>query len=99
MRISTVFYTLRQGFGNLFRNKWFTLASIATISACLFLFGLFYAIVTNFQNIVKTAEEGVSVTVFFDEGIDYPRIQEIGEKTGGFGDQFCVGRGSMGNLQ
>lgn len=79
MRISTVFYTLRQGFGNLFRNKWFTLASIATISACLFLFGLFYAIVINFQNIVKTAEEGVSVTVFFDEGIEDSRIQEIGE--------------------
>lgn len=79
MRISTLFYTLRQGFGNLFRNKWFTLASIATISACLFMFGLFFAIVTNFQNIVKTAEEGVSVTVFFDEGIEETRIQEIGE--------------------
>ena len=42
-----------------------SLASIATISACLFLFGLFYAIVANFESIVKTAEEGVSVTVFF----------------------------------
>lgn len=80
MRISTFFYTLRQGFRNLFRNKWFTLASIATISACLFLFGLFYAIVTNFQHIVKTAEEGVSVTVFFDEGIDDTRIQQIGDQ-------------------
>jgi cell division transport system permease protein len=79
MRISTFFYTLGQGFRNLFRNKWFTLASIATISACLFLFGIFYAIVMNFQYIVKTAEEGVSVTVFFDEGIDDTRIQEIGE--------------------
>ena len=69
MRISSFFYTLRQGVRNLFRNKWFTLASIATISACLFLFGLFYAIVINFQHIVKTAEEGVSVTVFFDQGI------------------------------
>ena len=66
MRISTVFYTLRQGFGNLFRNKWFTLASIATISACLFLFGLFYAIVTNFQNIVKTAEGAMADGVALD---------------------------------
>lgn len=80
MRISTFFYTLRQGFRNLFRNKWFTLASIATISACLFLFGLFYAIVTNFQHIVKTAEEGVSVTVFFDEGIEDVKIQQIGDQ-------------------
>ena len=79
MRISTFFYTLKQGFINIFRNKWFTLASIATIGACLFLFGLFYAIIANFQNIVKTAQEGVCVTVFFDEGIAQERIEEIGD--------------------
>lgn len=79
MKINTFFYTLRQGFRNIFRNKLFTLASIATISACLFLFGLFYAIVTNFQHIVRTAEQGVSVTVFFDEGLEDTRIQQIGE--------------------
>ena len=79
MRISTFFYTLRQGVRNLFRNKWFTLASIATISACLFLFGLFYAIVINFQHIVRTAQEGVAVYVFFDDGIEDSRIQQIGE--------------------
>lgn len=79
MRISSFFYTLRQGFRNLFRNKLFTLASIATIGACLFLFGLFYAIVTNFEHIVRTAEEGVSVWVFFDEGLEDIRIQQIGD--------------------
>lgn len=80
MRISTFFYTIKQGFINIFRNKWFSLASIATISACLFLFGLFYSILMNVQNIVKTAQEGVSVTVFFDEGISDDRIQQIGEE-------------------
>ncbi len=79
MRINSFFYTLRQGVRNLFRNKWFTLASIATISACLFLFGLFYAIVTNFQNIVKSAQEGVAVSVLFEEGTTEVRMQEIGE--------------------
>ncbi len=78
MRISTFFYTIRQGIINIFRNKWFSLASIATIGACLFLFGLFYAVISNFQNIVKTAQEGVSVTVFFDEGISQEKIEEIG---------------------
>ena len=63
MRISTFFYTIKQGLINIFRNKWFSLASIATIGACLFLFGVFYAILTNFQYIVKTAQEGVSVTI------------------------------------
>ena len=78
MRISTFFYTIKQGFVNIFRNKWFSLASIATIGACLFLFGMFYSVLANFQNIVKTAQEGVSVTVFFDEGISQEKIEEIG---------------------
>ncbi len=78
MKISTFFYTIQQGFRNLFRNKWYSLASIATISACLFLFGVFYAIVTNFQNMVRGLEENVCVTVFFEEGITDARIEEIG---------------------
>lgn len=79
MRINTLFYSIWQGIRNIFRNKWFTLASVATISACLFLFGLFYAILTNFQYVLKNAEQGVSVSVFFDEGTSDERIKEIGE--------------------
>lgn len=76
---STFFYTLWQGIKNIFRNKLFSLASIATIGSCLFLFGIFYSILVNFQHIVKNAEEGVCVVVFFDEGITDKRIEEIGE--------------------
>lgn len=68
MRISSFFYTVGQGFKSLVRNGWYTMASIATITACLFLFGVFYSVLANFQNIVKQAEEGVSVTVFFKAG-------------------------------
>ena len=68
MRISTLIYTMKQGIINIFRNKWFSLASMATISACLLLFGIFLAIIMNFNSIVKKAEEGVSVTVFFAFG-------------------------------
>lgn len=78
MRFSTLFYTIRQGFANIFRNKWYSMASMATISACLLMFGVFYAIVANFQYMVKTAQEGVAVTVFFDEDISDERMVEIG---------------------
>jgi cell division transport system permease protein len=40
---------------------------------------MFYSILANFQNIVKTAEEGVCVVVFLDEGITQKRIDEIQE--------------------
>lgn len=79
MRFSTLVYTIKQGFANIFRNKWYSLASMATISACLLMFGVFYAIVANFQYMVKTAQEGVAVTVFFDEDISDERMMEIGD--------------------
>jgi len=79
MRISTFFYTIKQGLANIWRNKMFSLASIATMTACIFLFGLFYIIVVNFQSMVRDAEAGVAVTVLFDEGISEERIEEIGE--------------------
>lgn len=79
MRISTFFYAIKQGLRNIWKNKMFSLASIATMTACIFLFGLFFTIVTNFQSMVKDAEEGVAVTVFFEEGISEQKIEEIGE--------------------
>ncbi len=80
MRISTLFYLIKQGMKNIYRNKMFSLASIATMTACIFLFGLFFSLVTNFRHIVKVAEEGVGVTVFFNEGLSESEIQELGKK-------------------
>ena len=84
MRISTFFYTIKQGFRNIFRNKLFSLASIATITACLFMFGIFYSVVVNLQSMVQNAEEGVCVTAFFEAGTDDLTMQEIGQKIAGF---------------
>lgn len=64
---------------NIWKNKMFSLASIATMTACIFLFGIFYMIVTNFQSMVRDVEAGVAVTVLFDAGISEQRIEEIGE--------------------
>jgi cell division transport system permease protein len=57
----------------------FSLASIGTIAACLFLFGIFYFVVANFQYMIKTAETSVGVTVFFDAGISEEQITTIGD--------------------
>lgn len=58
----------------------FSMASIATMSACIFLFGIFFCIVENFQYMVKEAEESVAVTVFFDEGLSQEEMDAIGDK-------------------
>ncbi len=77
MKIRTLAYAIKQGFKSMRRNRMFTLASIGTIMACLFLFGIFYFIIVNFQYMIKTAETNVGVTVFFDEGITEDNINNI----------------------
>lgn len=80
MRFSTLTYNIGQGFKNIWRNKMFSIASMATMAACIFLLGIFYSIGANFRSMVKDAEESVSVTVFFNEGISDDQIKEIGSK-------------------
>lgn len=77
--ISVFVYSVKQGFKSLKKNSMFTLASIGTMAACLFLFGMFYFIVSNFQYMIQEVETSVGVTVFFDEGISQEQIDVIGE--------------------
>ena len=72
-----MFYTLRQGFRNIGRNGLFSLASIGTITTCLFMFGIFYCIVANFQFMVHSAESNVGVSVFFESEVTEEQILDI----------------------
>ena len=80
MKLSSLLYHIQQGLKNIWRNKMFSLASVATMSACIFIFGIFYSLGVNFQQMVKEAEKGVTVTVFFEEGIDQAKIDQIGQQ-------------------
>lgn len=71
---------MKQGVKNIGRNKMFSIASIATMAACIFLFGLFYAIVINLNYIVEKAEEGVAITVFFNDDATQEQKDNIGEQ-------------------
>ncbi|MCI8274799.1 MAG: ABC transporter permease [Lachnospiraceae bacterium] len=79
MRISTLWYCIRQGFHSIRKNKLFSLASVGTMATCIFLFCIFYSIVTNVQFMVRNLENTVGVTVFFDEGLSEEEIRAIGE--------------------
>lgn len=80
MRISTIVYELKQGFKNIARNWMFSLASIVTMAACIFIFGIFYSIVTNVNHIVKGVEEDVPITVLFEENAGDEVIEDVGRR-------------------
>ncbi len=77
MRIKTFFYAIGQSFKNMWRNRGYALASIATITACLFLFGLVLSVVINFYSMMHAAQQDVSVTVFFKEGVTEEEILQL----------------------
>lgn len=77
MRPSTFWYTLKQGFKNIKRNWMFSLASVLTMAACIFLFGIFYSIVNNVNAIAKKVETEVPITVLFVEGTTEEQIMAV----------------------
>lgn len=76
-KISTFFYCILQGLKNIHRNGMFSLASIGTIAASLFLIGIFYFVTANFSHMMQSAESSVGVTVFFEEDITEEEILEL----------------------
>lgn len=62
------------------RNVWFSLASTAIVSACIFLFCVFFSIITNIEYMVTMAETTMGITVFFDEDLSEAEIQALGEQ-------------------
>ena len=79
MRFSTFIYCLKQGLINIRRNFLHSLASAATISACIFLFCLFFAIIGNVRHFAQSAETTVGITVFFDENYTEEQIWQVGD--------------------
>ncbi len=84
MRFGTIRYSVKQGIRNIARNRMFSIASIATMAACIFLFGIFFSIITNFNYIVEKAEEGVAIVVLFDEDATDKQVEKIGNKLRNF---------------
>lgn len=77
-----LWYCFKQGLKNICRNVWFSLASVATISACVFLFCQFFSVNSNIQFIIKNMESTVGITVLFDEGLSETDILALGAAIG-----------------
>lgn len=73
--MDSFWYSVGQGFKNIRRNKMFSIASVLTMTTCLFLFGIMFFLVKNLNFMIREAESNIGVTVFFDEGTTEEEIQ------------------------
>ncbi len=80
MKHNVLGYLLGEGFRNVFNNKKSSGASLAIMCATMLIFGVFFLIVENINNMVTTLEEQQGMQVFIKEDATEAQIEQIGEQ-------------------
>ena len=80
MKYNVVSYLIGEGFRNVFKNKKSTISALTVMCLCMLVFGIFFIIGENINNIMNTIEDAQGMKVFFKTETSEERIQEIGEQ-------------------
>ena len=73
-------YLLGEGFKNVFNNKKSSGASLAIMCATMLIFGVFFVIVQNINNMVKSLEEQQGIQVFIQKDATQEQMDQLGEQ-------------------
>ena len=77
MRPSSIKYYFKEGFTSLLKNRLMTIASIATVSACIFIISFSYCIVSNLQYALRQIEDTVGIAVFLNNELTSEDVERI----------------------
>lgn len=80
MKFRTLRRHVREGFKNIFRNGWMTVASIGAVTMTLMLVGVFLALLLNLNEMANKIEEDVEMKVFIELTADEDEIKTLGEE-------------------
>ena len=80
MKHNVLGYLLGEGFRNVFNNKKSSGASLAIMCATMLIFGVFFLIVENINNMVTTLEEQQGMQIFIKKEATEAQIEQIGEQ-------------------
>ena len=73
-------YLIGEGFGNVFKNKKSTGASLMIMCATMIIFGIFLILTENINHFVAEVESAQGIQVFINNDAEQEKIDEIGEK-------------------
>ena len=92
MKYSRLGYFIGEGFGNVFKNKKSTMASLMIMCATMIVFGIFLILGENINYIVKEVEKAQGIQVFINTDSTEEQIKELGEKIKNLkvGDKYAV---------
>ncbi len=80
MKYNVISYFLSEGFRNVFKNKKSTFSCLGVMCATMFMFGIFFAIGQNINNIVSEIEDSQAIRVFALQEATQEEIDTLGKK-------------------
>jgi len=80
MNFSTLLRHLREGFKNVFRNGWMSVASVMSIIVSLFILGVFMLLVLNVNSMANQVDSQVEISTFLELNVDENLRSVIGEE-------------------
>ena len=83
MRMSRFFFLLGQGIKNIFTHGFMSFASVAVITACLFIMGCFSLLTLNIDNMIAEMQSQNRVIAYVDEALDEDEARALESKVSG----------------
>ena len=80
MKFRTLRRHVREGFKNIIRNGWMSVASIGAVTVTLILVGTFVAIMLNVNEMAHKVEEDVEIKVLIDLTAEDDEVTELGDE-------------------
>ena len=80
MRMSRFFFLLGQGFKNIFTHGFMSFASVAVITACLFIMGCFSLLTLNIDNMIAEMQSQNRVIAYVDEALSEDEARALESK-------------------
>ncbi len=80
MKYNIIGYFLSEGFRNVFKNKKSTISCLGIMCVTMLMFGVFFAIGQNVQNVIKQVEEQQAMQVFIKPDATEQEITDLGTK-------------------
>src|SRR5690625_7344191 len=80
MKFRTLRRHVREGFKNIWRNGWMSVASIGAVTVTIILVGTFVAIMLNVNEMAHKVEEDVEIKVLIDLTEEDDEVTEIGDE-------------------
>jgi len=77
MKIRTVRYYIREAFRSIFMNRLMSVASIFTVTSCIFIVSVFFILSTHVSYFVRQLGDTIGIAVFLEEDITQQQTQRM----------------------